>query len=63
MAYFLWDDEGIDQFIKHFEPGLETQFYSLASNVERTDVFRVLVSKWIGGVVRHFPLFLVSLRY
>ncbi|KAF4212832.1 hypothetical protein CNMCM8980_010088 [Aspergillus fumigatiaffinis] len=50
MAYFLWDDEGINRFIKHFEPGLERQFYSLASNVERTDVFRVLVSKWIGGV-------------
>ncbi|PKX90170.1 glycosyltransferase family 32 protein [Aspergillus novofumigatus IBT 16806] len=50
MAYFLWDDDGINQFIKHFEPGLETQFYALASNVERTDVFRVLVSKWIGGV-------------
>ncbi|KAF4163716.1 hypothetical protein CNMCM6936_000428 [Aspergillus lentulus] len=50
MAYFLWDDEGINQFIKHFEPGLEKQFYALASNVERTDVFRVLVSKWIGGV-------------
>ncbi|RHZ59281.1 glycosyltransferase family 32 protein [Aspergillus thermomutatus] len=50
MAYFLWDDDGINRFIKHFEPGLEKQFYSLASNVERTDVFRVLVSKWIGGV-------------
>jgi hypothetical protein len=61
MAYFLWDDEGIKQFIKHFEPGLEKQFYSLASNVERTDVFRVLVSKWIGGVVRNLTLFLVRL--
>jgi hypothetical protein len=61
MAYFLWDDEGINQFIKHFEPGLERQFYSLASNVERTDVFRVLVSKWIGGVVRNLFVLLVRL--
>lgn len=51
MAYFLWDDEGIAQFIRRFEPGLEEQFYALPSHVEQSDVFRVLVSKWIGGVV------------
>ncbi|EAW13654.1 glycosyltransferase family 32 protein [Aspergillus clavatus NRRL 1] len=50
MAYFLWDDEGIKQFMLTFEPALQTQFYALSSNVERTDVFRILVSKWIGGV-------------
>jgi mannosyltransferase OCH1-like enzyme len=51
MAYFLWDDSGIAQFIRHFEPGMESQFYALPSNVERSDVFRILVSKWIGGIV------------
>ncbi|PTU25670.1 hypothetical protein P175DRAFT_087860 [Aspergillus ochraceoroseus IBT 24754] len=50
MAYFLWDDDGIAQFIKSFEPGLEDQFYALPSSVERSDVFRILVSKWIGGI-------------
>ncbi|OGM48005.1 glycosyl transferase [Aspergillus bombycis] len=50
MAYFLWDDEGVAQFVKYFEPELEEQFYSLPSNVERSDVFRVLVAKWIGGI-------------
>ncbi|OJJ66254.1 hypothetical protein ASPBRDRAFT_59925 [Aspergillus brasiliensis CBS 101740] len=50
MAYFLWDDDGIRQFIRRFEPEREKLFYSLPSNVEQSDVFRVLVSKWIGGV-------------
>ncbi|KAL2869890.1 glycosyltransferase family 32 protein [Aspergillus lucknowensis] len=50
MAYMFWDDNGVAQFVKHFEPDLEDQFNALPSNVERSDVFRVLVSKWIGGV-------------
>ncbi|KAJ5485443.1 hypothetical protein N7539_005431 [Penicillium diatomitis] len=50
MAYFLWDDSGIAQFMRHFEPEMESRFYALPNNVERSDVFRVLVSKWIGGV-------------
>ncbi|KAJ5896745.1 Mannosyltransferase 1 CMT1 [Penicillium subrubescens] len=50
MAYFLWDDNGIAQFIRHFEPDIESQFYALPSNVERSDVFRILVSKRIGGI-------------
>ncbi|GLA66369.1 hypothetical protein AtubIFM54640_008576 [Aspergillus tubingensis] len=50
MAYFLWDDDGIRQFIRRFEPEREKQFYALPSHVERSDVFRILVSKWIGGV-------------
>ncbi len=51
MAYFLWDDSGIARFMRHFEPELESQFYALPNNVERSDVFRILVSKWIGGIV------------
>ncbi|GLA20399.1 hypothetical protein AnigIFM62618_008973 [Aspergillus niger] len=50
MAYFLWDDDGIQQFIRRFEPEREKQFYALSSHVEQSDVFRILVSKWIGGV-------------
>ncbi|PWY73058.1 glycosyl transferase [Aspergillus heteromorphus CBS 117.55] len=48
-AYILWDDDGVAQFIQRFESELEEQFFAL-SPVERADVFRVLVSKWIGGV-------------
>lgn len=51
MAYFLWDDSGIALFMRHFAPEIESLFYALPSNVERSDVFRVLVSKWIGGIV------------
>ncbi|KAE8374510.1 hypothetical protein BDV26DRAFT_40977 [Aspergillus bertholletiae] len=50
MAYFLWDDEGVAQFVAAFEPGLKEQFYFLPSNVERSDVFRIMVAKWIGGI-------------
>lgn len=50
MAYFLWDDSGIALFMRHFAPEIESLFYALPSNVERSDVFRVLVSKWIGGI-------------
>lgn len=51
MAYFLWDDNGIALFMRHFAPEIESLFYALPSNVERSDLFRVLVSKWIGGIV------------
>ncbi|KAL4885477.1 nucleotide-diphospho-sugar transferase [Aspergillus karnatakaensis] len=50
VAYIFWDDAGIAQFMHAFEPKLEATFYALPSNVERSDVFRMLVCKWIGGV-------------
>ncbi|KAE8395933.1 hypothetical protein BDV23DRAFT_144017 [Aspergillus alliaceus] len=50
MAYFLWDDDGVAQFVKRFEPEFEEKFHALPSDVERSDVFRVLVAKWIGGI-------------
>jgi hypothetical protein len=52
MAYFLWDDTGVTRFLERYEPGFTEQFSALAANVERSDVFRVLVSKHIGGIVR-----------
>lgn len=52
MAYFLWDDEGVASLVSQFEPDFfERYFQSLPLNVERSDVFRILVCKWIGGVV------------
>ncbi|KAL5333737.1 nucleotide-diphospho-sugar transferase [Aspergillus crustosus] len=50
VAYIFWDDVGVAQFIRYFEPDLEADFYALPSNVERSDVFRVLVCKRVGGV-------------
>ncbi|KAL4796698.1 hypothetical protein BDV19DRAFT_360272 [Aspergillus venezuelensis] len=50
IPYIFWDDDGVAQFMRHFEPDLEADFYGLPSPVERSDVFRILVCKWIGGV-------------
>jgi mannosyltransferase OCH1-like enzyme len=51
MAYFFWEDNGIDQMMAKFEPGFMNHFTTLPSNVERADVFRILVLKWFGGIV------------
>ncbi|KAI1613217.1 putative glycosyl transferase [Exophiala viscosa] len=50
MAYFFWEDEGILQFLEEFEPEFVQDFINLPANVERTDVFRILVVKWFGGI-------------
>ncbi|KAJ9605805.1 hypothetical protein H2200_009654 [Cladophialophora chaetospira] len=50
MAYFFWDDEGVTRLLDHFEPDFVDHFHSLPTNVERSDVFRVLVLKWFGGI-------------
>jgi mannosyltransferase OCH1-like enzyme len=52
MAYFFWEDDGVLQLLQEFEPDFVDQFRSLPSNVERADVFRILVLKWFGGIVR-----------
>lgn len=57
IPYLFWDDAGVAQFMRTFEPNLEAEFYGLPSPVERSDVFRVLVCKWIGGVVSPPALF------
>jgi mannosyltransferase OCH1-like enzyme len=52
MAYFFWEDDGVLQMLDEFEPDFVGQFRLLPSNVERADVFRILVLKWFGGIVR-----------
>ena len=52
MAYFFWEDDGVLLLLDEFEPDFVRQFRSLPSNVERADVFRILVLKWFGGIVR-----------
>ncbi|KAH8801408.1 alpha-1,6-mannosyltransferase [Xylogone sp. PMI_703] len=50
MAYFLWDDDGVNQLLNFFDPGLTKEYSALEMDAERADVFRILVSKWIGGI-------------
>ena len=56
MAYFFWEDNGIDRMMAQFEPKFMKHFTALPSNVERADVFRILVLKWFGGIVSAFIL-------
>lgn len=51
MAYFFWEDDGVTQLLGKFEPDFIDSFDSLPANVERSDVFRILVLKWFGGIV------------
>lgn len=50
MAWFLWDDAGIDALMKKYEPELYDDFLSLPYAVEKADIFRIVVVKWFGGV-------------
>lgn len=50
-AFFLWDDEAIRRLIKTYEPSLYEGFNRLPYPVEKSDVFRIVVLKWFGGVV------------
>lgn len=51
MAWFLWDDDGIDALIKTYETDLYEDFERLPYPVEKADLFRVVVLKWFGGIV------------
>ena len=51
MAYILWDDEAIMRFFALYEPELWEPVNMLPHAVEKTDLFRVAVLKWFGGVV------------
>ncbi|KAE8140060.1 hypothetical protein BDV38DRAFT_290811 [Aspergillus pseudotamarii] len=50
MAYFLWEDEGMVDFIDHFAPESHEHYSSLPSMVEKTDYFRILVATFVGGI-------------
>ncbi|PTB38116.1 uncharacterized protein TrAFT101_011778 [Trichoderma asperellum] len=50
MAYFFWDDEGIDLFMEKYEKDFIHDFYAIFTPVERADIFRVLVCQHLGGV-------------
>jgi hypothetical protein len=51
MAWFMWDDDGVDALVEKYENDMYPKFATLPYPVEKADVFRVLVLKWFGGVV------------
>ncbi|KJK60625.1 OCH1 like protein [Aspergillus parasiticus SU-1] len=50
MAYFLWEDESMVEFIDHFEPQAHDHYVSLPSMVEKTDYFCITVATCVGGI-------------
>ena len=55
MAYFLWDDDGLASLMEEYEPDVHPEYQLLPYPVEKADVFRVVVLKWFGGIVRCVP--------
>jgi mannosyltransferase OCH1-like enzyme len=51
VAYFLWDDEGVDQFVGQLEPDWAQLFFALPLHVEQSDVFRIMLCQTFGGIV------------
>ena len=64
MAYFFWLDSGCKQLIAEFEPQIVDIVEALPLQVEKSDIFRVLVLNSIGGIVSVYYNFreLTSLR-
>lgn len=50
-AYIMWDDKGVEEFMKVYENSSWSAIDMMPYKVERADVFRVAVLKWFGGVV------------
>lgn len=51
MAWFMWDDDGVDALVQKFESDFYPAFSALPYPVEKADAFRIMVLKWFGGVV------------
>ncbi|KND01764.1 uncharacterized protein SPPG_03556 [Spizellomyces punctatus DAOM BR117] len=49
-AFFMWDDDGMDNAIKTLWPQWHEGYRRLPANVMRADTFRIFVLKWFGGV-------------
>lgn len=49
MAYFFWNDEGMRELVRTYEPQFMIHYESLTP-VERSDIFRILVCKHFGGI-------------
>ena len=51
MPYFIWDDTGLEQILREYEPADGEWFAALPAVNERGDLFQVLILKNIGGIV------------
>ncbi|KAI9009749.1 nucleotide-diphospho-sugar transferase, partial [Gaertneriomyces semiglobifer] len=49
-AYFLWDDDGMQEVITYHWPDWVNGYLNLPKNVMRADVFRIFALRWYGGV-------------
>jgi hypothetical protein len=56
MAWFMWDDEGLEALVQKYESKFYSSYAALPYPVEKADAFRVLVLKWFGGVVSIHPI-------
>ena len=51
MAWFLWSECDVEALMQKYEPEVYKSYYRrLPHVVEKADVFRVVVLKWLGGV-------------
>ena len=50
-AYIMWDDQGVEEFMRVYENSSWSAIDMMPYKVEKADVFRVAVLKWFGGVV------------
>ncbi|KAM0247511.1 hypothetical protein ACHAQJ_009817 [Trichoderma viride] len=50
MAYFFWDDKGIEMLMNKYEKNFLDHFNGIFTPVERADIFRILVCQYFGGV-------------
>jgi hypothetical protein len=51
VAYFFWDDAGMHAFINRLESALSSDLSTFFAPIEQVDIFRILLCRWIGGVV------------
>lgn len=47
----MWDDDGVEEFMKVYENSSWAAIDMMPYKVERADIFRVAVLKWFGGIV------------
>jgi mannosyltransferase OCH1-like enzyme len=60
-AYIMWDDGGVEEFMKVYENSSWSAIDMMPYKVEKADVFRVAVLKWFGGIVSRDDIRLVAI--
>jgi mannosyltransferase OCH1-like enzyme len=57
----MWDDGGVEEFMKVYENSSWSAIDMMPYKVEKADVFRVAVLKWFGGIVSRDDIRLVAI--